>query len=156
MLGKRFPVAYASRSDTQTLIPNTQPPTPVITPTVPLPSSEERAKIAAKVAADNRGTNIVILDLREVTPLFDFFVIVTGTSRRQLHAICEEINHTYVKELGDKRLSVSGYEDSRWIAMDYGDIVIHVFDEETRDFYALEELWLKAKVVPYVVDESHK
>ena len=113
-----------------------------------LPSSEERAQIAAKIAVDNRGQNVVILDLREVTPNFDFFVIITGTSRRQLHAISEEIDKVYKKEFGDKRLSVSGYEESRWIVLDYGDIVIHLFDEETREYYALEELWAKAKIIP--------
>ena len=112
-----------------------------------LPSSQERARIAAKVAVDNRGQNVVILDLREVTPNFDFFVIITGTSRRQLHAISEEIDKVYEKKLGDRRLSLSGYEESRWIVLDYGDVVVHLFDEETREYYALEELWAKAKVL---------
>ena len=112
-----------------------------------LPSSEERAKIAANVAMDNRGQNVVILDLREVTSNFDFFVIITGTSRRQLHAISEEIDNVYEKELGDQRLSLSGYEESSWIVLDYGDVVVHLFDEETREYYALEELWAKAKVL---------
>ena len=111
-----------------------------------LPSSQERARIAAKVAVDNRGQNVVILDLREVTPNFDFFVIVTGSSRRQLHAISEEIDKVYEKGLGDRRLSISGYDESRWIVLDYGDVVVHLFDEETREYYALEELWAKAKV----------
>ena len=112
-----------------------------------LPSSEERAKIAARIAAENRGQNVVVLDLREVTPCFDFFVIITGSSRRQLHAISEEIDKVYEKELGDRRLSISGYEESRWIVLDYGDVVVHIFDESTREYYALEELWAKAKVV---------
>ncbi len=112
-----------------------------------LPSSEERAKIAAKIAADNRGQNVVILDFRDVTPSFDFFVIVTGSSRRQLHAISEEIDRVYEKELGDRRISISGYDESRWIVLDYGDIIVHIFDEQTREYYALEELWAKAKVL---------
>ena len=113
-----------------------------------LPSSEERAKIAAKIAEENRGQNIVILDLREVTPNFDFFVIATGASRRQLHAVSEEIDKVYKKQLGDRRLSISGYDESHWIVLDYGDILVHLFDEETREYYALEELWAKAKIVP--------
>ena len=113
-----------------------------------LPSSEDRAKIAAKIAADNRGQNVVVLDLREVTPYFDFFVIITGSSRRQLHAISEEIDKVYEKELGDRRQSISGYEESRWIVLDYGDVVVHIFDEATREYYALEELWAKAKILP--------
>ena len=121
-----------------------------------LPSSQERAQIAAKIAVDNRGQNVVILDLRDVTPNFDFFVIVTGTSRRQLHAISEEIDKVYEKELGDKRLSVSGYEENRWIVLDYGDVVIHLFDEETREYYALEELWAKAKIRRQTTDDRRQ
>ncbi len=114
-----------------------------------LPPVEERAKIAAKVAAENRGQNILVLDLRELTQNFDFFVLVSGSSRRQLHAISEEIDKKFEKELGDRRLSISGYEESRWIVLDYGDIVVHLFDEETREYYALEELWGKAKELPW-------
>ncbi|MCL2306571.1 MAG: ribosome silencing factor [Planctomycetaceae bacterium] len=112
-----------------------------------LPSSEERAKIAAKIAADNRGQNVVILDLRDVTSNFDFFVIITGSSRRQLHAISEEIDKVYEKELGDRRLGISGYDESRWIVLDYGDVVVHIFDADSREYYALEELWARAKVL---------
>jgi ribosome-associated protein len=112
--------------------------------------SYDRALIAAQIAADNRAQNIVILDLRELTQFFDFFVIASGTSRRQLHAVSEEIDHEFEDRLGDKRLSISGYRESRWIVLDYGDIVVHLFEPETREFYALEELWGKAKIVPFV------
>ena len=103
--------------------------------------------MAAKIAEENRGQNVVILDLREVTPNFDFFVIATGSSRRQLHAVSEEIDKVYEKQLGDRRLSISGYDESHWIVLDYGDILVHLFDEETREYYAIEELWAKAKIL---------
>jgi ribosome-associated protein len=90
-------------------------------------SPQERALIAAQIAADNRAQNIVILDLRELTQFFDFFVIASGTSRRQMHAVSEEIDHEFEDKLGDKRLSISGYRESRWIVLDYGDIVVHLF-----------------------------
>jgi ribosome-associated protein len=109
--------------------------------------SLELALAAAKTAEDNRGRDIVVLDLRELTPIFDYFVVVTGTSRRQLHAISEEIDHKLEDELGDTRLSVEGYDNSRWILLDYGDVVIHIFDDETRKFYDLEGLWGPAKRV---------
>ena len=121
----------------------------VSSPTKLLPSFE-RALIAAQIASDNRAYNIVILDLREVTQFFDFFVIASGTSRRQMHAVSEEIDHEFEDRLGDKRLSISGYRESRWIVLDYGDIIVHLFEPETREFYALEELWGKAKIVPFV------
>jgi ribosome-associated protein len=102
--------------------------------------SIRNAKIAARVAAENKGQEIVLMDLSRQTSIFDCFLIVTGTSRRQLHAIAEEI-HRALKEHGESRLSVSGYDESRWIAIDYGGIVIHLFDEEWRKFYDLEGLW---------------
>lgn len=109
---------------------------------------ERRALVAAQVAADNRARDIVILDMRELTSVFDFFVVATGASRRQLHAVAEEINHTFKGE-GDRRLGMEGYDASRWILLDYGDIVVHLFDEETRRYYALEELWSQAKRLPF-------
>jgi len=107
-----------------------------------------RARTAARVAAENRGRDIVILDLRELTPLFDFFVLASGTSRRQLHAISEEIDRVLQNDLGDRRLGIEGYEESRWILLDYGDVVVHMFEPETRAYYAIEELWGQAKRVP--------
>ena len=106
-----------------------------------------RARIAARIAAENRGRDVVILDLRELTCIFDFFVLVSGASRRQLHAISEEIDRVLEKELGDRRLGIEGYEESRWILLDYGDVVVHMFEPETRAYYAIEELWSQAKRV---------
>jgi len=122
-------------------------------PTKFLPS-QDRALMAARIAADHRAHNIVILDLRELTQFFDFFVIASGTSRRQMHAVSEEIDHEFEDRLGDKRLSISGYRESRWIVLDYGDIIVHLFEPETREFYALEELWGKAKIVPFVPQKA--
>lgn len=103
--------------------------------------SLELALTAAQVAEDNRGRDIVLLDMREQTPIFDYFVIASGTSRRQLHAISEEIDHALEEGLGDKRMGIEGYDASRWILLDYGSVVVHLFDDETRDYYGLENLW---------------
>jgi len=105
----------------------------------------ERALLAAQTAEDNRGTDIVILDMRELTSVFDFFVIASGTSRRQLHAMSEEIDHALEDKMGDHRIGIEGYEESRWILLDYGDVVVHLFEPEMRSYYALEELWGHAK-----------
>ena len=104
---------------------------------------------AARTAEDNRGQDIAVLDMRSITPEFDYFVIATGNSRRQLHAIREEIDHHLEDDLGDKRLGIEGYSESRWILLDYGSVVIHLFDSETRDYYALEDLWGHARRVPF-------
>ncbi|MGD9721062.1 MAG: ribosome silencing factor [Pirellulales bacterium] len=111
--------------------------------------SLERALSAARVADLNRGREIVILDLREVTPVFDYFVVVTGSSRRQLHAISEEIDDVFARDFGDERLGIEGYAESRWILLDFGDVVVHMFDAETRAYYDLEHLWAGAKRVPF-------
>ncbi len=107
------------------------------------------AQAAARTAADNRGTQIAILDMRDQTALCDYFVLATGTSRRQLHAISEEIDHVLEDDMGDRRLGIEGYDDSRWILLDYGTVVIHLFDEETREYYDLENLWAGAKPVEF-------
>lgn len=110
--------------------------------------SRQLAAAAARTAIANNGSDILVLDVCEQTALFDYFVIATGTSRRQLHAISEEIDDALQKDLGDTRLGIEGYEDSRWIVLDYGSVMIHLFDEEARAYYDLESLWADAKVVP--------
>lgn len=111
--------------------------------------SLQLALAAAQTAEDDRGQDIVILDLRELTCIFDYFVIASGSSRRQLHAMSEDIDHKLEDELGDKRMSIEGYQESSWILLDYGTIVIHLFDAETRDYYGMEKLWGEAKRVPW-------
>ena len=102
------------------------------------------ALAAARTAAENRGQDIRVLDMRGYTQIYDYFVIATGASRRQLHAMSEEIDHKLEDDLNDKRMGIEGYDESRWIVLDYGTIVIHLFDEETRQFYSLENLWADA------------
>lgn len=109
--------------------------------------SRSLALAAARTAAENRGQNVVVLDTRAITPEFDYFVIATGTSRRQLRAMSEEIDHTLEDDLGDHRLRVEGFQESRWIILDYGSILIHLFDDEARQYYDLENLWAEAERV---------
>ena len=106
------------------------------------------AAAAAQVALDNKGKDVVVLDVCDQSAEFDLFVLATGTSRRQLHAISEQIDDVLEKELGDQRLGIEGYEESSWIVLDYGNVVIHLFDEATREFYDLESLWADGKVIP--------
>ena len=100
----------------------------------------ERAGICARIADDNRGKDILLLDLRQTTPLVDFFVIVTAVSRRQSHAIASEIDQA-MKKLGEAKLGLEGSEEGRWTLIDYGDFVVHIFSPEDRAYYALEEIW---------------
>ena len=90
----------------------------------------------------------MILDVSSQSAEFDFFVLATGTSRRQLHAISEQIDDELEKNLGDQRLGIEGYDESRWIVLDYGSVIIHLFDDETRDYYDLESLWADGQAIP--------
>lgn len=110
--------------------------------------SRKLAAAASRVILDNRGEDLLILDVSNQTAIFDYFVIATGTSRRQLHAISEEIDDVLEKQLGDRRLGIEGYDESRWIVLDYGSVVVHLFDKETREYYDLESLWADGKRVP--------
>ena len=105
------------------------------------------ARAAVRAAAENRGQDILLLDLSEQTSMFDFFVIASGASRRQLAAMSGEIDRVLKQEFQERRLSISGYDESRWIVLDFGGLVVHLFDEETRAFYDLESLWADGKQV---------
>jgi ribosome-associated protein len=100
------------------------------------------------VALENKAGDVLILDLRGITPLFDYFVIATGVSRRQVHTLAEEIDDALCAE-GETRRTLEGYEPGRWVVLDYGDLVIHLFDPETRAYYGLEDLWADAPRVDF-------
>jgi ribosome-associated protein len=100
----------------------------------------ENARSCARIADDNRGKDILLLDLRKATALVDYFVIVTAPSRRQSHAIADEIVQE-MKRRGEVKLGVEGSEEGRWVLVDYGDFVVHIFSPEARAYYALEEIW---------------
>jgi ribosome-associated protein len=97
-------------------------------------------RACARIADDNRGKDILLLDLRKATSLVDFFLIVTTSSRRQSHAIADEIDQE-MKHRNEYKLGMEGSEEGRWVLIDYGDFVVHVFSAEARAFYALEEIW---------------
>ena len=117
------------------------PSTPAASSRVNPERSLQLVLAAARTAAENGAADITVMDMSRHTAIFDYFLIATGTSRRQLHAISEEIDHKLEDELNDKRMNIDGYDDSRWIVLDYGTVVIHLFDEDTRQFYSLEALW---------------
>jgi len=109
-------------------------------------NSEARsfALAAAKVADERNCSNILVLDLKGKSPATDYFVIVTGTSDRQMRTVSDEICKA-AREQGRQRFGSAGYEQGRWILLDFIDIVIHIFDAEYRDYYDLELLWGDAK-----------
>ncbi|MDA1015809.1 MAG: ribosome silencing factor [Planctomycetota bacterium] len=110
--------------------------------------SRQLALMCARIADDYRGGDTVVLDLTGITPIFDYFVISTGTSRRQSRAIAEEVDRV-MNENGSPRLGLEGYDSSEWIVQDYGDVVLHVFSPESRELYDLEHLWADARRVEW-------
>ena len=102
------------------------------------------AVAAARLAKERHCSDIAVLDLKGKSPATDYFVIATGTSDRQMRTVADEISET-ARENGLERFGRAGYEQGRWILLDYIDVVIHIFDTEYRDYYDLELLWGDAK-----------
>ena len=101
----------------------------------------------SRIIEETRGKDIRILDLRSVTEVFDYFVIATGSSRRQMHAVSDEIERVVKAEWGDEKRGIEGYDESRWIVIDYGDVIVQLFDADSRQYWDLEHLWGDAKHV---------
>jgi len=102
------------------------------------------AKRIAKLALEKKAEDVVILDLRKLTKVVDFFVICSAESSLQVKAIVDHITEK-LEERGIRAWHVEGYENLQWVLIDYVDVVAHVFLRETREFYALERLWGDAK-----------
>ena len=102
--------------------------------------AKQFALAAAKLAGERHCTDVVVMDLTGVSPATDYFVIATGTSDRQIRALADEICQD-AKKQGVQRFGRAGYEQARWILLDFVDVVIHLFDAEYRDYYDLELLW---------------
>ena len=107
-------------------------------------TAKERAVRTAELALTKKAEGVISMDLRGLTSTCDFFVICHGTSGIQVAAIASAIKDGLSDE-GEKVWHVEGYEGKRWILLDYIDVVVHVFDAETRDYYQLERLWGDAK-----------
>jgi ribosome-associated protein len=100
----------------------------------------EQALACARAAIDKKAENVKILNLTEISGFTDYFVICSGTSDRQVQAIADSVQ-SELKAAGRKALSVEGYGEGRWVLLDFGDIVVHIFLDALRDYYDLENLW---------------
>lgn len=108
--------------------------------------SRDMALLAATVARDRKADDVAVLDMRDVTLVADYFVICGARTGVQVRAVCDHVVDA-LKERGVRVHHVEGYEGSTWILLDYGPVVVHVFRDEERRFYALERLWADAKRV---------
>jgi ribosome-associated protein len=111
-----------------------------------LSSFDERIRRALSAALDKKAADLTVLDLRGIASFTDFFIITTGMNRRQCQAISDEVVDQ-LKRGGIRAARVEGFQTAEWILIDYGDFVVHIFDEKARRFYDLERLWREARRV---------
>ena len=104
-------------------------------------SSDRWAVLAAQAAASKKGIDPVVLAVGDVLAITDSFVIVSATNPRQVRTIADEIEHQIREAGGPKPLRIEGLDDLHWVLVDYGEFVVHVFLQPTRDYYELERLW---------------
>ena len=104
-------------------------------------TSKELALAVCKALSDKRGKDIVTLFVREKTDLCDYFVLASGTNAPQIRAMGERVEELVEKEFGLEPSRTEGVRDGRWAVVDYGDVIVHIFNDETRLFYHLERLW---------------
>jgi ribosome-associated protein len=112
--------------------------------TFELTELDDRIGRALNAAAEKKAIAPTVLDLRGISSFTDYFVIVTGANRRQVQAISDEIVEK-LKHHGSPAARVEGYQNAEWVLIDYGDFVVHVFDDKARRFYDLERLWREAR-----------
>jgi ribosome-associated protein len=124
---------------------------------VTLPTSiddvRQMSVVAARAAASKKGEDTVILAVEPLLKITDAFVITSGTNARQVRTIAEEVEEKVKADGGPAPLRIEGLDDARWVLMDYGDFVVHVFLDEVRKFYDLERLWADAERWPFATLE---
>ena len=113
--------------------------------------SKEIAITCAKIADEKKALDIVILDVDKISSITDYFVICSAINDRQLHAIADDMDKE-MKKLSISKLGMEGYREAKWVLIDYGDFIVHIFDKEIRSYYDLELLWGDAPKVTWQDD----
>ena len=108
-----------------------------------------KARIAARAADDKKGDDILALDVADIIGIVECFVITSASNSRLVRTIVDEVERQIFEQTGEKPRAVEGLRDASWVLMDYGDLVVHVFLAETREFYGLERLWADAERVEW-------
>lgn len=111
----------------------------------PFDDLDEEVKLAIRSASEKKAFDIKAIDLREIASFTEFFIIASGTNQRQVQAIADEINEQLKKQLNSRVIRIEGYNAGEWILLDFGDFIVHIFEQKAREFYDLERLWRDAK-----------
>ncbi len=119
-------------------------------------TSKDLALAICKALSDRRGRDIVIINVQDKTCLCDYFVIASGTSSTQIKAMGERVEESISQELSIDPTRTEGVRDGRWAVIDYGDVIVHIFNDETRLFYHLERLWSDGKNLEKYEPETEK
>ncbi len=119
-------------------------------------TSKELALAACKALADKRGRDIVTLYVREKTALCDYFVLASGGNPSQIRAMGERVEELIAKEFNIDPTRTEGVRDGRWAVIDYGDVIVHIFNDDTRLFYHLERLWGDGENLEKYVDPDEE
>lgn len=112
-------------------------------------TGEQQARLASEAMLDKKGEDIVVLDIRGMSIIADFFVICSGKSTLQVQAISDEVEEK-LEKAGVQIRRREGYDQGRWIVLDTGDVMVHLFNAEEREFYKLERLWTSGDNIRYV------
>lgn len=107
------------------------------------------AKAAADIASDKKASDVLLLDIRDVTTIADYFVICSGNNPRQIQAIADALGEE-LKKQGATVLYREGVAETGWVLIDFGDLIVHIFGPKEREYYRLERLWSEAKTVVYL------
>ena len=108
--------------------------------------SKKMAAMAVDALEDRKGEDVRVIDISEISTLADYFIIAAGTNRNQVQALADNVQEK-LGRAGHMTKNVEGYEAANWILLDFGDIIVHVFDSENRLFYDLERIWRDGKVI---------
>lgn len=117
-------------------------------------TSLEKAKKIASILDEKKGRGVSILKVREETVITDYFVIATATSSTHLKALCDEVEYQLKENDGICANRTEGYQGGGWILVDFGDVIVHIFDAESRDFFNLEKLWAAAERIEFEAKED--
>ena len=118
-----------------------------MTPVAPVSDAYRRAGIAAHAAADKKGEDVVVIDVGDIISIAEAFVVISASNTRLVRTIVDEIELALKLADDEGPRSVEGLDDATWVLMDYGDVIVHLFSPEERDYYRLERLWADAHPV---------